>query len=299
MGLAAALGYQFLIYVLAREGAIFFRGDTVETTLRSFENFQIRSLLATPFTLANFVANCDRHPSIDVHLDTIISGGSMLPRSLAERVRPRLCAHLVTGYGSTETAISATARAHQIAHIDGAVGYITPGVRIEIVDEADRQLPCGTEGVVRISGEYSVDRYVEDAAESARFFRNGWFYPGDIGSITPENLLIIAGRRDNLINVGGDKLTAERIEAALDSFEGVNQAAVFAAPGKLGVEEVWAAVVCPGKIDLEHLKAYCRLRMPQPFVPAHVVVLDALPINAAGKVDRLRLKEMLIESARF
>ena len=292
MGLAAALGFQFLVYLLSRGGTMFFRGNSMENTLRAFAIFRIEAMLATPVTLTQLLAACDRHPSVDVNLDTIVSGGSLLPRPLVERVRPRLCKHLITGYGSTETAMSATAPAHEIAHIDGAAGYVTPGMRIEIVDEKDRPLSRGTEGIVRVSSEFGIDRYIDDPAESAKVFRNGWFYPGDLGSLTADNLLIILGRQNDVLNAGGGKMAAERVEAALLSFKGVKEAAVFMATSKLGVEEVWAALVCSEKIDHEALRAHCRPRMPIVFVPAHIVAVDALPVNAMGKIDRPRLKTM-------
>ncbi|HUE12248.1 MAG TPA: class I adenylate-forming enzyme family protein, partial [Steroidobacteraceae bacterium] len=255
MGLAAALGYQFLIHILGRGGTVFFRGDGIDDTLRAFEVFHIQSILATPSTLAELLAVCDHHPSIDVHVDTIVSGGSLMPQALLERVRPRLCSHLVTGYGSTETAISATAPAHQIAHIEGAAGYVTPGIRIEVVDEADRPVPTGSEGIVRVASEFGVDCYIDDPVETAQVFRDGWFYPGDLGALTPLDMLIISGRRNEVLNAGGGKMAAEKIEAALTAFEGVSEAAVFMATNARGVEEVWAAVVCAQNPDNETLRA--------------------------------------------
>ena len=290
MGIAAALGYQFLTYLLGRGGTMFFRGDSIENTLRAFEVFRVEAMLATPITLSQLLANCDQYPSIDLHLDTIISGGSLLPRQLAERVRPRLCKHLITGYGSTETAISATAPAHQIAHIDGAAGYVTPGMHIEIVDETDRPLPAGAEGIVRVASEFGVNHYIDDPVESAKVFRNGWFYPGDLGSLTADNLLIISGRQSDVLNAGGGKMAAEKVEAALLSFDGVKEAAVFMATNDIGVDQVWAAIVADKEIDAERLRTHCRLHMPEVFVPAHVVTLDSLPLNAMGKIDRRQLK---------
>ena len=297
MGLAAALGYQFLVHALSRGGTLFFHGESVDNTLRAFEVFHIETMLATPTTLVQFLALCDQHPSIDVHVDTIISGGSLLQLPLVERVRPRLCSHLITGYGSTETAISATAPAHRIAHIPGAAGYVTPGIRIEIVDDDDRALAPGREGTVRIASEFAVDRYIDDPAESAQVFRDGWFYPGDIGALTADNLLIISGRQNDVLNVGGSKMAAEKVEAVLLSFKGVNEAAAFTVAGTSGVEEIWAAIVCGDAVDMESLRAHCRPRMPEVFVPARIVALKSLPTTAMGKVDRQRLKETLTAGA--
>jgi acyl-CoA synthetase (AMP-forming)/AMP-acid ligase II len=100
------------------------------------------------------------------------------------------------------------------------------------------------------------------------------------------------------LNAGGGKLSAEKIETALMSFKGVSEAAVFMATSALGVDEVWAAVVCSEKVDSERLRAHCQLRMPAVFVPAHIVTLDTLPINATGKIDRPRLKEKVLKAAR-
>ncbi len=298
MGLAAAAAYKVLAHSLSRGGTVFFHGQSVENTLRGFEIFRIEAMVATPASLANLLAACDRHPGIEVHVDTIASTGSLMPPPLVERVRPRLCRHLITGYGSTETAYNATAPAHRIAHIPGAVGYVTPGSRIEIVDEADRPLPRGTEGIVRIASEFAVDRYIDDPVESAKVFRNGWFYPGDLGALTADNLLIIAGRQNDVLNAGGGKLAAEKVEAMLLAFPSVSEAAVFMATSPIGAEEAWAAVVCREELDIEKLRAFCRPRLPAEFMPAHFRVLDALPVNTTGKVDRPRLKEMLTGSTR-
>jgi acyl-coenzyme A synthetase/AMP-(fatty) acid ligase len=273
---------------------MFFPGQTIENTLRSFEIFQVEAMVATPTTLARLLDACDRFPALEFHFDTIYSTGSQLPRSLIERVRPRLCANLVTAYGATETANAATVPAHRIAHIPGAVGYVAPGIKVEIVDEADRPLPAGAEGIVRIASEYGVDRYIDDPLESAQVFRGGWFYPGDLGSLTADQLLIVSGRQRDVLNIGGGKLAPEEIEAALVSFTGVKEAAVFGVTSKLGVEEVWAATICVETIDHERLRAHCRPRMPPIFVPARIVAVDALPVNDMGKVDRPRLREMLV-----
>jgi acyl-coenzyme A synthetase/AMP-(fatty) acid ligase len=293
LSLSSSLGYHFLPYILCRGGTVFFRGASIENTLRMFEVFRVEAMVASPAALAQLIAVCDQHPLNEVHLDTIISSGGLLPRSLVERARPRLCLHLITAYGATEATISATAPAHRIAHIQGAAGFLTPGARIEIVDEADRPVPAGTEGIVRIASEFSVDGYMDDPTESARVFRNGWFYSGDLGLLRPDNLLVISGRQNNTLNIGGEKIAAERVEAALTTFKGVRQAAVFAATNKVGVQEVWAAVVCPDDFDAKELRAHCRELLPSHFVPAHIVNLESLPVGAMGKVILPRLKEMI------
>ena len=209
-GFATSLGYCFLPYVLGRGGTIFLSGERIENTLRLIEIFRIPGHAGDTNVLAQWLTIYDQHPSIDVQFDTIVSGGSALTRSLIERIRPRLCSHLVTGYGATETGMSAAAPAHRIAHIEGAVGYVTPGARIEIVDDVDRPVPAGTEGIVRVASEWAVDRYIGDPIGSAQAFRNRWFYPGDLGSLTSDDVLIISGRRSDVLNIGGAKSPPKR-----------------------------------------------------------------------------------------
>lgn len=298
VGLASSYGYYFLLYVLARGGTLFFYGESLENTLRSFEIFRIEGMVATPGTLAQLLTMCDQHPSIEIGLDTIICSGSIMTPALTNRIMPRLCSHLFSWYGTAEVGRCASAPTQCMVHVPQAVGFLEPGVRVEIVDDADRLLPAGGEGVVRIASPYAVDRYIDDPVESSKVFRNGWFYPGDIGTLTADNVLIISGRANDVLNAGGGKITAEAVEAALVTFKGVSEAAVFIATSARGVAEVWAGIVCGEGIDIESLRAHCGARLPTVFIPAHIVRIDALPLNATGKVDRARLKEMLLSLSR-
>jgi acyl-coenzyme A synthetase/AMP-(fatty) acid ligase len=298
IGLGSAPGYWFLVYILGRGGTAFFRGESIEHTLRSFEIFQIQAIATSPAMLAQLLAHCDLYPSIEVHVDTVTSAGGYFPRTLFERVRPRLCSHVVTRYGSTEMGFVAAAAADRIAHIEGAPGYVVPGAWVEIVDENDRPVPIGTEGTVRVRSEFGVDRYIGDPIESAKMFRNGWFYPGDLGSLTADNILIISGRAHDILNVGGAKLAAEKLELILTSFPGVSEAAVFVAANPHGVDEVWAAVVCRERFDPESLRAHCRLQIASHFVPSHLITFEALPITPTGKVDRQRVKQTAMATAQ-
>jgi len=81
------------------------------------------------------------------------------------------------------------------------------------------------------------------------------------------------------------------------SHGGVSEAGVFSATNRLGVEEVWAAIVCVENIDNDSLRAHCRARMPAIFVPVHIVPVDALVVNDMGKIDRARLKENVMAAA--
>jgi acyl-CoA synthetase (AMP-forming)/AMP-acid ligase II len=291
MTLSTSLGFQFLIHTLWRGGTYFFPGDSFESTLEAFEYYKVQGWVVAPGGLANLLSHFEQYSAYQSRTELIISDGDLLSKSLSERVRARICSHLVSAYGSTEASVAATAPAHAISHMRGAAGYVAPGISVQIVNEAGRVLPAGSEGIVHIRSEFGVEGYVGNPAESASAFKDGWFHPGDIGAITPDNVLMITGRQKAVLNVGGDKINPETIEEALSSFPGVERAAAFSVRNELGIEVIWAAIVAPTKIDMENLTAHCRRLLPSYAVPAFIAVTDAIPRNAMGKIDRARLPE--------
>jgi acyl-CoA synthetase (AMP-forming)/AMP-acid ligase II len=204
-----------------------------------------------------------------------------------------MCSHLVSGYGSTEAHVTASAPAHEIDHIAGAVGYLTPGVRAQIVDRDGVVQPPGREGLLRIRSEFAVDHYLGEPSGSERVFRDGWFQPGDIATLDAEGLLVITGRDKNVLSIGGDKISPEVIEAAVAAFPSIAEAAVTSLPNAVGNHEIVAVIVGNGEIDLEALGRHCAAQLSPQFVPAHFAVTDRLPRNDMGKIDRPQLAERL------
>ena len=123
-------------------------------------------------------------------------------------------------------------------------------------------------------------------------FRHGWFYPGDIGVLHPDGMLIILGRERALLNFGGDKVRAEVLEGVLMTHEAVAHAAAFTHVDGLGVAKLWAAIVPRSPIDEEVLRRHCAEKLGTAFAPAHFVVVDALPMTEGGKLDRSKLASL-------
>jgi acyl-CoA synthetase (AMP-forming)/AMP-acid ligase II len=291
-GLGTAIGFLFWLYTLAKGGTAVVRGPDAVETMQAFTLYQVQAMVASPAALAEFVGYYESAPSLTAALDVVLSVGGMLSRPLSERVRARICANLVACYGSTEANIVATAPAHAIAGTPGAVGHVTPGVTVGIVDGSGRPLPAGEEGLVRIGGRFTVAGYRGDPDESQNAFRDGWFYPGDIGRLSADGLLVLTGRDKAVLNLGGDKVSPERIEQALAACAGVQQAAAFTVPNASGVGELVAAVVMPA-FDAQALRRHCERALPVSFVPNRFVSVADIPRNDMGKIDRRRLAELL------
>jgi acyl-CoA synthetase (AMP-forming)/AMP-acid ligase II len=274
------------MYILARGGAIFLRGADPAETMQAFDLYKVQCMIAAPTGVMEFLDYYERSPDFACPFDVIMASGSLLSRTLSERVRARMCSNLLATYGATEISPVASAPAHRIADIQGAVGYIAPWVEAEIVDEDDRSLALGEEGLVRLRGHTCVDGYLGDTAGSETFFRDGWFYPGDIGTIGEDRLLIISGRKRAVINVGGNKVNAETIEAVLESFPGVIHSAAFGRPNELGIEQIWAVVTASDDLDLEAIRAHCLKALPAPFIPVKILRVSNMPLNDMGRLDR-------------
>jgi acyl-CoA synthetase (AMP-forming)/AMP-acid ligase II len=291
VGVAANIGYLWPAYVLTCGGAVFLRGSDAAQTMQSFNLYNVQCMVAAPSGMAEFLDYYERSPAFACPFEVMVSVGSMLARPLAERIRMRMCSHLVSGYGATEGNPVASAPMYQIAHVPGAVGYIVPGMEVEAVDDSDRPVGTDEEGLIRFRGQRCVSGYFGDTPDPE--FRGGWFYPGDIGRVTADNILIVSGRKKVIIDVGGDKISPQAIEAVLLSFPGVVHAAAFSRLNPLGLEEAWAAVSGRADLNTESLKAFCAAKLAQPFVPARIALVDDMPHNAAGKVDKTKLLKIL------
>jgi acyl-CoA synthetase (AMP-forming)/AMP-acid ligase II len=290
IGLTTSWGYLWAMKILARGGAVFFRGTDPAETLQAFGLYRVQCMIGSPASAAEFVDYYESSPNFICPFETMLSSGGMLSATLSERVRARMCTHLIATYAATEITPLASAPAHRIVVTKGAVGYIAPWIGAEVVDDADRPVKAGEQGRLRFRGHTCVSGYVGTPRNAKDVFRDGWFYPGDIGMITQERLLVIAGREKAIINVGGNKINPETIEAVLLSYSGVVRAGTFCRTNAAGVDEVWAVVTGREDFDVQQLRAHCARSLPPLFVPAHIVRVADIPQNDMGRIVRNKLE---------
>lgn len=291
VGIGANIGFLWGIYMLARGGTLFLRGREAPETMQAFTLYNVQCMVASPGGMAEFLDYYERSPAFASPFEAILSVGSLLSKPLADRVRASLCSHVVSGYGATEGNPVAAAPTHHISDIAGAVGYVAPGMVVQSADDEGRALAPGAEGLIRFRGHTCVAGYLGNPPGSEAFFRDGWFHPGDLGRVTGDGVLVISGREKTIIDLGGDKISPEAIEAALISYPGVILAAAFGRPNALGIEEAWVAVTGNTTLDSDAMRAHCARKLPAAQVPARIVQVPEIPRNPAGKVDRRRLQD--------
>lgn len=288
-GIQSGLGFQTMLFALSRGAALFLFGSDSASMVQAFDLYKVDAMFTAPNGLAQYLQFFELPGAPESSFEVIVALGAQLPRGLATRALAHMTPNLLTAYGSTECGQTVAAHVKFTVPVEGAVGFVLPDATVEIVDDAGKPLPPGREGHVRINTEHSVTEYLGDPAASAETFRDGWFYPGDLGTLTAERMLTIGGRSKALINMGGDKIKPELVEEVLISYGKVKDAAVFEQADALGIPELCAAVVAPASVDVAALQNICAARLGAAYAPKRFFQVAALPRNEGGKLDRARL----------
>jgi acyl-coenzyme A synthetase/AMP-(fatty) acid ligase len=254
--------------------------------------YGVDAMAATSVQLRELVREQAREPVPSTSLRTVLTGGGLLSRSMTSEARARLCSSIVNLYGSTEAGGTAFATTDQLGGIEGATGFVAPWAQVEVVDTSGNALPAGTNGVLRIRATCQGAPYPPEQAANDQSFRDGWFYPGDLGRITPDGLMILTGRSSEVINVGGLKLAPEVIEDILRTHPAVTDVVAFGEMGESGIEEISVALVTNRSVSDSHLIDWCAERG---FPLTRIFIVDSLPRTSSGKIHRDLLKRQLLE----
>jgi acyl-CoA synthetase (AMP-forming)/AMP-acid ligase II len=238
-------------------------------------------------------------PTLDVHrlrsIRVSVTGASSVAPSLIEAMRNSLrIGTVLTGYGLTETCgtVTLTSPADPPDIVVTSCGKAIDGIEIKIVDDAGASVPTGAPGEILVRGMNVMREYLDDPVATAEVLQaDGWFHTGDVGTLDRDGYLRITDRKKNMFIVGGFNCYPAEIEKMLQAHPSIMQAAVIGVPDeRLG--EVGRAYVMlkPGAaLTAESLIAWSRDKMANFKVPRYVDFVDALPINATGKVQKYKL----------
>lgn len=285
-GLSSAFGFT-------RAYEIFYAGKTVcfapmgQPMLWLANTYDVDLIIASPqqaLGLAEIQEKVTRYP-LDA-LKTIRIGGSIMSKDGVRRIANHLCRNIVVTYSSTEAGVAAISPYEMIANIPSAVGYVIPEADVQIVDAENNVLPVGSEGFVRLrTKQYLLNFQITDP--------NVWFYPGDVGWLTENGVLCIAGRKGDVLNRGGVKLSVTDFEEFLQSCPGVKDAGVCMVMGRSGFEEVWTGLVLEPSADIGELRRYIDANETFGANFDKMFVVDVIPRGMLGKIQREELKKTL------
>jgi oxalate---CoA ligase len=222
----------------------------------------------------------------------VLSGGAPLPRNVLEGLQNTFGVPVVEHYGSSEAAqISANLPPPGLSK-PGTCGVPQPGT-IAIVGDDGHRLSSGKLGEILVGGPTVISGYLDAPELNRTCFLDGWFRSGDIGSVDEDGFLTLHGRKTDVINRGGEKISPLEIDDALMRHPAVLEAAAFSVPHpRLGEDVVAAVVVRPGMTTTSvELRKYLQDQVAPFKVPRRIILREQLPKGTTGKVLRRRLTE--------
>jgi acyl-CoA synthetase (AMP-forming)/AMP-acid ligase II len=233
-------------------------------------------------------------------LRVAVTGAADIPVALIRRIVDELpFPTVVSGYGLTEAGTaSATSLDDAPEIIATTVGRARPGFEIRIAGDQDRDVPAGETGEIVLRGPSVMAGYLDDPAATAQALSpEGWLRTGDLGVLDDRGYLRIVGRAKDMFIVGGFNAYPAEIEGHLLRHPEVRQAAVIGVPDeRLG--EVGMAFVVTRSGDPAvgaEILAWCRDEIANYKVPRAIEIVDELPVNATGKVEKTELRARAAE----
>ncbi|MEG0770369.1 MAG: AMP-binding protein [Clostridia bacterium] len=235
-------------------------------------------------------------------LRTGIMAGSPCPIKVMRQVVDLMNMKEITiAYGQTEASpvITQTTVKDDIEIRVSTVGSVLPGITARIADpETNETLPPNTQGEICCKG-YNVMKGYYNMAEATKnvIDANGWLHTGDIGVVDENGYYKITGRIKDMIIRGGENIYPREIEELLYTNDKISDVQIIGVPSKELGEEIGAFVIPKVKNSMteEEVKDFVRTHMARYKTPKYVVFVEEFPMNAAGKIQKFKLREQAVE----
>ncbi len=230
------------------------------------------------------------------HMRLFIAGSAPLLPETFNAWRTRTGHTILERYGMSETAML-TSNPYDIHHSErraGTVGFPLPGVGLRVHDDQGHEVAAGGVGNIEVRGPNVFAGYWRMPEKTAEeFTADGWFKTGDVGKVAVDGYVSIVGRSKDLIISGGYNVYPAEIEEHINQMPGVAESAVVGVPHRDFGEAVVAVVVrkAGATLDGSAIGAELKAKIANFKVPKAVFVVDELPRNAMGKVQKNLLRE--------
>lgn len=266
----------------------------VAEAARLIERERIAFLPGPPTIFQMLLAERERHPFDVSSLRGGTTGAATVPPVLIERIRNELgMGDIITAYGMTECVnITSCRPGDPVDLIAGTCGAAIPGNEVIVAGPDGAELPLGQTGEILVRGTGVMLGYLDDPEATAEAIdAEGWLHTGDLGTMDEAGYLRITDRKKDMYISGGFNVYPAEVEKLIAAHPAVSMVAVIGVPDERMGEVGKAFVVVRQGAELEPgaLIAWARDNMANYKVPRHVVFMDELPRNAAGKVAKIAL----------
>jgi fatty-acyl-CoA synthase len=282
--------------------------DAVRTYWKIVEAFRVTIVSGVPTSIASLT----NVPSAGADLSSVrmaLTGGAVCPKAVSERFTERTGIPLFETYGMTETAAAISFNPGRGTPMQGSVGFPAPFSQLRIANlESGASCPPNVSGAVHVRGPQIFPGYVDPKHDRGAWTEDRWLITGDVGYLTDDQRLVLTGREKDLIIRSGHNINPADIEDVANVFPGVQISAAVGMPDAYAGEvPILFAVAVPGvHLDAEALHGHLNQHVAEPPAkPKRVILIDALPTTAVGKIvkgelrDRAVAEKVRLEVARI
>jgi len=279
---------------------VILRAFDPQAILETIERERITQLHLAP-TLVQQVLD---HPGQERHdlssLKTVNYAAAPMPYTVLQRALARFGRIMINGFGQTEGAGCVLKKFYHRPDGDErdlkrltSVGQGTTGTRVVILDDDDREVPCGTIGEICFRTPTAMLGYWNNSVATQETLRNGWLHTGDVGYMDEDGFVYLADRKKDMIVSGGENVYSREVEEALMAHPGVQDAAAIGVPDEKWGEAVLGVVVLqPGSVlSADELIRHCRSLIAGYKCPKRVEFVTQLPRLPSGKISKVALRE--------
>jgi malonyl-CoA/methylmalonyl-CoA synthetase len=277
------------VALLSGASTVFLPGFDADAILDAMP--QATALMGVPTFYTRLLQHDRLPPAHAANMRLFISGSAPLLVDTHEQWQARTGHRILERYGMTETNMS-TSNPYDGDRRAGTVGFPLPGVELRIMKDGT-EVQQGDIGIIEVRGDNVFQGYWQMPEKTAEELRpDGWFITGDLAQQDSEGYVTIVGRAKDLIITGGFNVYPKEIEALIDDLPGVLESAVIGVPHPDFGEAV-VAIVVPNSPDLttDAVAQACARDLAKFKQPKKIILMEALPRNTMGKVQKKALRE--------
>ena len=229
-----------------------------------------------------------------------VCGAAPASVELLTKFQARYGIPLIEGYGLSEGTCASTVNPLDGERKPGTVGLPLPGQRIRIVGPDNVDVPQGETGEVLIAGPNVMRGYLNRAEETAKTLVDGWLHTGDVGRLDEDGYLVLVDRAKDMIIRGGENIYPKEIETVVYQLPEIAEAAVIGRAHPVYGEEpvLYVSLNSGATASTDLIHDHIRASLSKYKRPAEITILDDLPKNPVGKIDKPTLRKSIAENRR-
>jgi long-chain acyl-CoA synthetase len=245
--------------------------------------------------LVNAEASSEQIQAVNQNLKIACSGGASLPLQVLEDFQKKFDVSILEGYGMSEGSPVVTFNQLDVGCKPGSIGTPVWGVEVKLINEEGQEVAVGEKGELLYRGHNVMKGYYNRAEATAESIKNGWMHSGDIAVKDEDGFYYIVDRTKDMIIRGGLNVYPREVEEVMIKHPAVSLVAIIGIPDEKFGEEIKAYVVLNEgeQIDEAALMAWTKGNIADYKYPRHIEFMDALPMNATGKILKKELRASL------